>query len=182
LRHRGVVGRRGDRQNSAETRGRAPPGQNRLRPCAESRSPAAVPGSPAPAPSFAPVLRSSGQTASPDRARPVALTCAMSRPCSQSSRRSNSSLPIAMRDRRHAPLPCAPRVPGLQEKSDFFSVIAPPSQAVEPPANPEQFNLEHQPIMTGLAKPVTAARCLASSTGRPSDDAGMPPVCAQGYS
>src|SRR5690348_8816114 len=105
----------------ASTGGRAPPGQNTLMPCAGFRSPAAVPGSPALAPSSAPVHRSLGQAVSLDRARPVAPTCATSRPCSRSSMQSNSSLPIATRDRLHAPAPCAPRVPGLQEKIDLMS-------------------------------------------------------------
>src|SRR5512134_2918806 len=49
----------------ASTGGRAPPPQNTRSPCAGSRWPGAAPGSPAPAPSAAPVPRSSAAALAP---------------------------------------------------------------------------------------------------------------------
>ena len=104
-------------------------GQNRLTPCAGSRSPAEAPGSPAPAPGSAPAPRSSTPASHPHRAQPDGPTGAASPPCCRTWPRSRPSPPIASHSRPHDPAPAVrpARIPLLN-----IDPVVPDSPSLHP--------------------------------------------------
>src|SRR4051812_2207073 len=105
----------------ASTGGRAPPGQNKRKPCAGSRLLAAVPGSPARAPSTGPAPRSSCRPEAPRRVRADAATSAGFPRCSRSWPRSSRSPSTAKRARPGARSPFARLAPSPQASSSSLS-------------------------------------------------------------
>src|SRR3954470_24461107 len=105
----------------ASTGGRAPPGQNKQKPCAGSRLLAAVPGSPARAPSTGPAPRSSCRPEAPRRVRADAATSAGFPRCSRSWPRSSRSPSTAKRARPGARAPFARLAPSPQASSSSLS-------------------------------------------------------------
>src|SRR5207302_10584515 len=104
--------------------GRAPPGQNTLTPCEESRSPVEVRGSRAPRPSAARPCRSDRQPACRCRPPPSSPTPEASVPCSRSWLKPKRSSPSAtdahVRDRG----PTAPRGNAPQAKTCCLSACS----------------------------------------------------------
>src|SRR4051794_34968386 len=103
------------------TGGRAPPGQNKQKPCAGSRLLAAVPGSPARAPSTGPAPRSSYRPEAPRRARADAATSAGFPRCSRFWPRSSRSPSTARRARLGARAPSGRLAPSPQASSSSLS-------------------------------------------------------------
>lgn len=145
----------------ASTGGRAPPGQNTPMPCAGSHLLGVTRGFRAPSPSCARVRRSSGQVVVPDRFRnvspvqpifdaiePMAAHCEVcSFPCSSTIRTARS------------------RTSG-ENRLEVFFVMAPPSQAVEPPTNPGRFSPADQHRSALLASIRRASLFRSTSDGR----------------
>src|SRR5262245_22200947 len=104
--------------------GRAPPGQNKLTPCAESRSLVEAPGSRAPGPSASRLCRSERQPAYRCRPPPSSPIPEASVPCSRSWLRSKPPLPIATGAHARGPEPAAPRGNGPQAKTCCLSACS----------------------------------------------------------
>ena len=137
-----VVGRRGDRQHLADRLdpirfpmivderdhgflgGRAPPGQNTLTPCEESRSPVEAPGSRAPGPSTSPPCPSERQPACRCQPPPSSPSREVSAGCSRSWPRSTRSPSNVIGARPPDRGPAAPRATGLQAKTCCLSACS----------------------------------------------------------
>src|SRR5262245_17911055 len=104
--------------------GRAPPGQNTLTPCEESRSLVEAPGSRAPGPSASRPCRSERQPAYRCRPPPSSPIPEASVPCSRSWLRSKPPLPIATGAHARGPEPAAPRGNGPQAKTCCLSACS----------------------------------------------------------
>src|SRR5262245_26346589 len=104
--------------------GRAPPGQNKLTPCEESRSLVEAPGSRAPGPSASRLCRSERQPAYRCRPPPSLPIPEASVPCSRSWLRSKPPLPIATGAHARGPEPAAPRGNGPQAKTCCLSACS----------------------------------------------------------
>src|SRR5436190_10819299 len=104
--------------------GRAPPGQNTLTPCEESRSPVEVRGSRAPRPSASRPYRSERQLACRCRPPPSSPTPEASAPCSRSWLKPKRSSPIATDAHVRGPGPAAQRANGSQAKTCCLSACS----------------------------------------------------------
>src|SRR5438094_7322450 len=104
--------------------GRAPPGQNMLTPCEESRSPVEVRGSRAPRPSASRPYRSERPPACHCRPPPSSPNPEESAPCSRSSLRPKRSSPIATDAHVRDPAPAAPRGNGPQARTCCLSACS----------------------------------------------------------
>lgn len=125
------------------TGGRALPPQNTPMPSAGSRWPCEVRGPRVQGPCSDPVPRSSVQRERLDRARPVALICAASRPSGRFWPRWKKSPPTAMRDPLNAPAPSGTarsRTSGEYLFDVDFVMMTPLSQVLRSPGNPALFN------------------------------------------
>src|SRR5436190_635145 len=104
--------------------GRAPPGQNMLTPCEESRSPVEVRGFRAPRPSASRPYRSERPPACHCRPPPSSPTPEESAPCSRSWLRPKRSSPIATDAHVRDPAPAAPRGNGPQARTCCLSACS----------------------------------------------------------
>src|SRR5258708_32812649 len=104
--------------------GRAPPGQNTLTPCEESRSPVEVGGARAPRPSASRPYRSERQLACRCRPPPSSPTPEASAPCSRSWLKPKLSSPIATDAHVRGPGPAAQRANGSQAKTCCLSACS----------------------------------------------------------
>src|SRR5690606_13209782 len=135
--------------------GRAPPGQNKRSPCAESRWPAEARGSPAQEPSSSPPYPSTNRPACRHRSRlssPNPAACASN---SRSWRRSTGRQSSGRNDQLRDPTPSArhARAPQGKTCSSFCSSWLHPIWKLEPPANPGRFIL----IRTGIGALIVGA-------------------------
>src|SRR3954470_21894978 len=104
--------------------GRAPPGQNTLTPCEESRSPGEARGSRAPGPSASRPYRSERPPACRCRPPPSSPNPEESAPCSRSWPRPKRSSPIATDAHVRDPAPAAPRGNGPQARTCCLSACS----------------------------------------------------------
>src|SRR5882724_513690 len=104
--------------------GRAPPGQNTLTLCAESRSPVEAPGSRAPEPSASRPCRLERQPACRCRPPPSSPTPKASAPCSRSWLKLKRSSPSATDAHVRDPAPAVPRGNVSQAKTCCLSACS----------------------------------------------------------
>ena len=138
----------GSASRLARAGGRAPPSRDTPPPAAGSRSPGAARAPPAPRPRCARAPPTSDRRAAPGHAPPAGPGRAASPPCSRSSPRSSRS-PAAHSEACSPRCSTTIRTARARTSGEYLVrlLIAPSSQAVEPPANPARFTSSQEPTL-----------------------------------